>query len=50
MFVIDPHDPMRVQLVGKPASTLGHIPVSVTYSKELNIGECQWRKKKSHCN
>jgi len=38
MFVIDPLDPLHPRLVGEPASSLGHIPVSVTYSPELNIG------------
>jgi hypothetical protein len=39
MFVIDPRDPSHPHLIGEPAPTLGHIPVSVSYSRELKVGE-----------
>lgn len=38
LFTIDPSNPQHLVLVGKPASTLGDFPVSVTYSQKLNIG------------
>ncbi|KAF2164955.1 hypothetical protein M409DRAFT_56306 [Zasmidium cellare ATCC 36951] len=37
VFKIDPNQPTNLQLLGKPASTKGHTPVSVTYSEALNI-------------
>jgi hypothetical protein len=39
MFIIDRQDPLHPRLVGDPIPTLGQIPVSVTYSKELNTGK-----------
>lgn len=38
VFTIDPRDPLHPRLIGKPAATLGHIPVSVAYSQRLNTG------------
>ncbi|KAH8672587.1 hypothetical protein BGZ60DRAFT_405186 [Tricladium varicosporioides] len=36
MFTIDPTDPTKLTLVGKPADTLGEFPISVTISTKLN--------------
>jgi hypothetical protein len=38
VFTIDPKNPQHLVLIGKPASTLGDFPISVTYSQKLNIG------------
>ncbi|KAJ4859022.1 hypothetical protein T069G_07289 [Trichoderma breve] len=35
LFNINPWDPLHPKLIGKPAPTLGHVPVSVTYSEKL---------------
>ncbi|KAK4494197.1 hypothetical protein PRZ48_014495 [Zasmidium cellare] len=37
VFKIDPNQPTSLQLLGKPASTKGHTPVSVAYSEALNM-------------
>ncbi|KAL7928247.1 hypothetical protein V8C35DRAFT_333160 [Trichoderma chlorosporum] len=37
MFKIDSSNPQNLVLIGKPASTLGDFPISVTYSENLNI-------------
>ncbi|RFU75751.1 3-carboxymuconate cyclase [Trichoderma arundinaceum] len=36
-FIINPRDPLHPRLLGSPAATLGHAPVSVAYSDKLNI-------------
>lgn len=36
MFNIDPKDPTKLTMVGKPADTLGEFPMSVTLSTTLN--------------
>ncbi|PMD50006.1 uncharacterized protein K444DRAFT_505672, partial [Hyaloscypha bicolor E] len=37
LFGINPSNPLHPYLIGEPAPSLGHIPVSVTYSQELNM-------------
>ncbi|OZJ03729.1 hypothetical protein BZG36_04158, partial [Bifiguratus adelaidae] len=36
-FLIDPFEPTKLTLVGKPADTRGEFPLSVAYSHKLNI-------------
>ena len=37
MFMIEPNDPLRPMLVGKPVDTLGEFPVSLAYSSSLSM-------------